>query len=429
MNDQLERDLTNRLRAIADNAPVGGGWDAIHDRIADRRRARGRRRAAAAAVTVLAVAGGLVSTLGGDGRRQVVAGPPAAPASLPRLVLDLDGYTVVGASEQTEASSEAARGGSLTVLARPDAGLSGPALFVRTVPQGSEYGFGEQSPIARAVDIGGVTGYVQPYTSLARSLGWRLEDGSGVHLVSLRLTEEQLVAAARALRIDAGTVGWAPEALPAGLVPLRTTASEPSSIVFAETAYQGPNGESVKVLTQPGGQHVVDDYVLDRAAAAREVSEVEVDGVPAVLSTYEQGDRRSLIWAVRPGFMAEMDGTDLTDAELVAAAESLREADDEEWTRLLATVRPEQPGQSPANMDAIATLGHARCALREKWLAADDAGDRASRDAAMRELSGLVDRYRAEGVQPNGDIFIVVDRLVAAMQSGDAAAVQVERCN
>jgi hypothetical protein len=180
MNDQLERNLTDRLRAIADHAPAGGGWDAIHGRIAGRQRARGRRRAAVAAVMVVAIAGGLASTIDGDGRRQVVAGPPPAPAALPRLVLDLDGYTVVGATELAEAPLEAARGGSLTVLARPDAGLSGPALFVRTVPEGAQYGFGEQSPIARTVDIGGVTGYVQPYTSLARSLGWRLEDGSGV---------------------------------------------------------------------------------------------------------------------------------------------------------------------------------------------------------------------------------------------------------
>lgn len=426
MNDQLERNLTDGLRSIADHAPAGGGWDAIHGRIAGRQRARGRRRAAVAAVMIVAIAGGLASTIDGEGRRQVVAGPPAA---LPRLVLDLDGYTVVGATEQAEAPSEAARGGSLTVLARPDAGLSGPALFVRTVPKGAQYGFGEQSPIARTVDIGGLTGYVQPYTALARSLGWRLEDGSGVHLVSLRLDEEQLVAAARALRIDAGVIAWAPDALPAGLVPLRTTESEPNSTVFAETAYRGPKGESVKVLAQPAGQHVVDDYVLDRAAAARQVSEVEVDGVPAVLSTYELGDRRSLIWAVRPGFMAEMDGTDLTDGELVAAAESLRLADDEEWARLLATVGPEEPGQSPDNMQAISTLGRTRCLLRDKWLSAEGSGDRASRDAALRELSGLIDRYRAEGVQPNGDIFVVVDRLVAAMQSGDVAAVQAERCN
>jgi hypothetical protein len=341
----------------------------------------------------------------------------------------LDGYTLVGATELAHAPLEAGRGGSLTVLARPDTGLSGPALFVRTVPDGAQYGFGERSPIARTVDIAGMTGYVQPYTSLARSLGWRLEDGSGVHLVSLRLDEGQLVAAARALRIDAGVVAWAPDALPAGLVPLRTTESEPTSTVFAETSYRGPNGELVKVLAQPGGQRVVDDYVLDRAAAARQVSEVKVDGVPAVLSTYELGDRRSLIWAVRPGFMAEVDGTDLTDGELVAAAESLRLADDEEWTRLLATVGPEQLGQSPANMDAIATLGATRCLLRDKWLSADGVGDRASRDAALRELSGLIGRYRAEGVQPNGDIFVVVDRLVAAMQSGDAAAVQAQRCN
>ena len=425
MNDQLERDLADGLRALADHAPPAGGWDAIHGRIAGRRRARGRRRAAVAAVMVVAVAGGLVSTVDQDGRRQVVAGPPPAPAALPRLVLDLDGYTVVGATELAEAPVEAVPGGSLTVLARPDAGLSGPALFVRTVPEGVPYGFGEQSPLARTVDIGGRTGYVQPYTSLARSLGWRFEDGSGVHLVSLRLDEEQLVAAARALRIDAGSVGWAPDALPAGLVPLRTSQREPTSGAFAESAYRGPNGESVKVLAQPGGRYVVDDYVLDRAAAARAVSEVEVDGVPGVLSTYELGDRRSLIWAVRPGFMAEMDGTDLTDAQVVAAAESLRVADDEEWARLLAVVGPEQPGQSAANTEAITTLGRTRCAIRDKWLAGDGTG----REAAVRELSDLIARYRAEGVEPNGDIFLVVDRLVAAMRSGDVAAVEAQACN
>lgn len=427
MNDHLERGLTQGLRSIAAHAPSGGGWDAIHGRIAHRRRARGRRRVAVATMMVVVVAAGLASTVGGDGRRQIVAGPPPAPGALPRLVLDLDGWAFLGATELAGAPAEAGPGGTLTVLARPDAGLAGPALFVRTVPDGARYGFGEQSPIARTVDIGDRTGYLQVSSSIASSLGWLLGDGSGVHLVSLRLSDDQLMAAARALRIDAaGAVGWAVDGLPAGLVALRTSQSEPLSPSFAEAAYRGPNGESVKVLAQAAGQFAVDDYVFDRVSAARQVSEVGVDGVTGVLSTYEVGDRRSLIWAVRPGFLAEMDGTDLTDAQLVAAAESLRAANDDEWAKLLAFARPPEPGQSSANFAATAHLGQTRCLLRDKWLAS---GDRATRDAAALELSDLIVRYRAEGVEPNGDIFVVVDRLTAAMRSGDVAAVQAEACN
>lgn len=430
MNDQLERDLTDGLRAIATHAPAGGGWNAIHGRIARRQRARRRRRAAVAAAITVAVAGGLASTVDGDGRRQVVAGPPAAPAGLPRLVVDQVGFRVVRAVESPDGPATARDTGTLAVLARPDAGLSGPALFVRTVPSGASYGFGEQSPTARTVDIGGRTGFLMRYTSLSRSLGWQLADGSGIHLISLRLSDDDLLVAARAMERVAGATTWAPDAMPAGLVRLRETpGGEAVSPATAETDYVGEKGAGMQVRVQAGGQHVVDDYVLDRAASARQVSEVRVDGAPAVLSVYEEGDRRSLIWAVRPGFMAEIDGTGLTDGQLVEAAESVRVAGDEEWRKLLAIPVDPGPGQLPANIDAIADLAKSRCVLRDEWLAAVRDGDGRAAGPAVAKLTGLIARYRAEGIEPNGDIFVVVDRLIAAMRSGSVAAVEAQACN
>ena len=78
---------------------------------------------------------------------------------------------------------------------------------------------------------------------------------------------------------------------------------------------------------------------------------------------------------------------------------------------------------------AIADLGQTRCVLRDEWLAAARAGDRAGQDAATGKLSDLITRYRAGGVQPNGDISLVVDRLIEAMRSRVVASVQSEACN
>lgn len=55
--------------------------------------------------------------------------------------------------------------------------------------------------------------------------------------------------------------------------------------------------------------------------------------------------------------------------------------------------------------------------------------DAAGRDTATQKLADRLARCRAAGVAPNGDIFIVVDRLVSAMRAGDVAGDRPQACN
>ena len=431
MNDQLEHDLTEGLRALAGHAPSRPGWDGIQRRVAQRRRDHRRQRAVLASVLVLAAVGGLASLAAPARDRQVVAGPSGEAVAGVRFLADVAGFQAVSVTESTDSSPPGATAddGTLTVLTRPDTGFSGPVLFLRTVPAGVNFGFGERSPRAVSVDVHGRTGFVQSTSSLSRSLGWTLPDGSGVYLVSVRLSQDELIAAARALTVDGGRVTWDPGSLPRQLEIRRaTSAGQETSSASAEADYTGPRGKAFTVQITAGSDHQVDTFIADRASAAGTVTEVELGGVPAVLSTYDQDDRRSLIWAVAPGLMAEIDATRLSEAEVVAVAKSVRPARDDEWARL-ATLHRGPSAADMGNDQAIGELALARCAIREEWLSATARGNRPAQDAAAGKLADLVARLRAQGVQPNGDIFVVVDRLVTAMRAGNLAAVQAEACN
>lgn len=117
-------------------------------------------------------------------------------------------------------------------------------------------------------------------------------------------------------------------------------------------------GRSFELRVHAGAAHVVDSYVLDRVSAARTVSEVEVDGVPAVLSAYETGDRLSLIWAMTPALMAEIDSIDMTAAEILAVAQSVRPAGNDECSTAradpaLAAAHRRRPRPHRAETDPV----------------------------------------------------------------------------
>ena len=80
-------------------------------------------------------------------------------------------------------------------------------------------------------------------------------------------------------------------------------------------------------------------------------------------------------------------------------------------------------------MSANHELRQARCVQSVEWLAARAAVDPAREAAARTKLADLIARYRFAGVQPDGDLFAVVNRVVAAMEAGDAAAVSARPCN
>lgn len=428
MNGQLERELSEGLHALAAHAPARPGWEGIQHRVARRRRARRLQRMVVAVALIGVCAGGLAAVATRDRGGHVAAGPPGEPL---RYVADAPGYRAMYASEASTVPPPGVAGeaGTLHVLARPGAGFSGPLLFVRVVPAGAAYGIGDVSPAAETVDVNGQTGFLLPQSSIAIGLGWRRPDGSAVHLVSVRLSPPELLAAARALAVGAQALTWAPGSMPAGLELLRATKPGRSSTFSAESDYAGAQGKGFVVRVKTGDEYIVDSFIADRAGAARALAQVDVGGVPAVLSTYDRGDRQSLIWAVRPGLMVEVDAVGLTDAEVVAVARSIRPASDDEWAVLLGRVSPGPSPASTANDRAIAEVGQARCEVRTEWLAANARGDRGTQDAAAGKLADLLAGQRAQGVEPNGDIFLVVDRLVQAMRKGDVAAVQAQACN
>ena len=360
---------------------------------------------------------------GGSG---VATGPAAPGSGLLRLVLDLPGAELAYAAEHVlaaEGGDAAAAGIVQAMLTQPDRGYDGPVVFVTTAPAGAAYGIGADNPASRPVDVNGLPGRLFDMTSLIKSLGWHQPDGRAVHLVGARVTDDDLLAAARSMRVDPdGRPGWTSPPV-RGLVltspSVRTTGPRRS----AEVRYELATGR-VSLRVQEGGEAVLMELVRDRAASAAELRAAEVDGVAAVMTRYADQDRWALLWEVRPGVVAELVVSDLAPGmDVLDVAGAIREASAAQWEAVLdrgAAVAGAGAGSRGASPDQAAATVEALCRLRGEWLAADTGG-RAEGEGLLRNLR----RHAVEvGLDRNTDLVAVLDRLLAAMAAGDAARVR-----
>jgi hypothetical protein len=377
MNDlhELEQDLRSTLHHYADTAPDGDGWRPIHDRIARRHRTRQVKRSVGAFALMAVTITGMVSLVDRGVDRRVEPGtvpaavpspPTTVPTDLPRLVPDVAGFEVAHADEFDPAETDSAPGRPpgidlspgdirMTSLLEPAKGYEGRVLLVTVVGAQVAYGIGEDPSSTDVVDISGLTGYLIDYTSLpATSLGWRLPDGRAVHLIGLRLSHDDLVAAGRAIQVAAdSTVTWPEGSMPADLAFSRSSVVPKEPARTSEVLLKGDR-KSLDLRLRIGGEGAFYHLVRDRAASSAYISSVSVSGLPGVFSMYERypsgpggQDSRgvsataTLMWQVRPGVVAELvtDGVigdkDAAQADLIGAAESLREISEAEWRALI----------------------------------------------------------------------------------------------
>ena len=432
MSVDLERELENRLRQRSTAAPVGDGWEAIHRRIDARRRSRQRRRLAGCGVAVVVTVVASLALVNGSDREVGVATRPPTPdggAELPRLVLDLPGWEVDHASSG-EAGGAPTAAPPLWLFTEPGRGFDGKVVYVSIADPTVPYGLGEENPAASRVDVRGRTAYLNVTPALVGpvgQMGWRMADGTSVYLTSSRLTEEELVAFARAVDVapDRGLVLPMP-ALPAGLAFERSTGPEErDGRLHAEVSYR-QGRRSAELRLQPGGEWQFDNLVRDRLVSASAARAVTLDGAPGVVSTYQgPGQSHAVMWRVEPGVVAEVRVDEVSADEAVAVARSVKEIDEGEWQDLLARFR--SPSPSTADAAPIGPSPHEQarfelCTLRGAWLAGN-AGE-AGRAEVVSDVRALRARAAAQGLDRDSDIVVVLDDLLAAMQSGDPQAVR-----
>jgi hypothetical protein len=430
----FEQELRIQLHRRADAAPARDGWAGIDRRLAIRERSRRTRNACMTVAVVCLLTAGAVALAGRSGTSRVSTDPAGAPdGSLPRLVFRMVGFEPTFATESVEASrpptSTAAPGGGrrLSIFTERRAGYGGKVLFVTTAAPGVEFGIGDASPTATQVAIGNATGYLQTHTSLpVQTLGWRLPSGQAVYLVGLRLTDDELASIGRALRVDgAGDVTW-PAGTPALGLELHRTSDAPSGPRWYSEVTWVQGSDRLSLRLQQGGTDVLDDLIADRAASAREIGEIAVEGAHAVMATSDAPagapGSTSVMWQVRDGVVAELVGEGAGRAHVVTAAASLVEVSEAEWQALLARMAqaPAEPPAGPPEGAAIA----AACSLRGAWLGAAATADAAMQAKLLDDLRRLRDTGTVAGWGSRGDILVVLGQLADAMAAGDVATVR-----
>ncbi|HVF13175.1 MAG TPA: hypothetical protein VM942_01180 [Acidimicrobiales bacterium] len=441
--DELERRLSERLQGHGRMAPDGDGWQGILERIEQRGRARHRRRAAATGLVAVGIVGSLVVVSGDDTTRvRTTSAPPAtappagtsefaAAAALPHLVLDVPGFELIGASADVTGGPEPDIG-PLLVYAVPGDGLvgPGPAMFARLVPAGTSYGIGDGAEV-KEVDVAGRPGrLLSPDGAAAVSLGWQREDGSIVHLIAVGVADEDVAAAGTAMEEALVREQAPPATLPGTFELRRATPPEATASSLAEVVYAARE-RHVQLRLTSGTTYRLDSLVLDRLASSGSWRPAVVDGKSGVMATYQDvgdaaGAARTLMWAFSDGVVAELTAQGLTEAEMEAAAASIREVDDAEWNELLARFveRPSGPEEA-AGEDPLRDLTIEICHLRDRWLAAHAVGTqgRPVEAGVVGQLESVIEKGRAAGLGDRSDILVVAERLGAAMAAGDAAAV------
>lgn len=457
--NQVEDRLRQQLQRQADQVVVLDGWEGIQRRIERRGRGRQVRRTALTVVMVSLLCAGAVAVAGRAGQNRVVTNPatPPPPAPLPRLVLGLDGLELRSATDfdpSVKAKGKASavvelppmkpvepgvKAADPTVVPKAPPGdvqlsllttaggrLDGPLLFVRTVANAPQPP--RPNPAGTSVAIGDQTAVLQQLNNASRSLSWQAASGPSVHLTSMVLNAEELVAAGRALVVDAhGGITWTGGAPPAGLVLQRTsTVSYDSPRPEAEVDYTW-QGDRMTLRLQAGDVGVLDDLVADRVAGSGAVEQIPVGGATAAWINTDGGGV-SVIWPVRPGVVAELVAEGSARQKAAAALQSVRELSADEWNALVKRAAATAKGTAKA-IDPAAGRREELCRMRAKWLGSGQAKDPAGQATVTDMVKALVEKATAAGWGKDGDIGALAQRLLDAMARGDTAAVAaVEVC-
>jgi hypothetical protein len=353
----MTTELDTRVRAAAES--LRRSVDAVPVPAAPRR-SRAALGAVTAVVAVVVLAGAAMLVLrNGDRPADVATGS----TPVPRLIADPvpEGMSPSYAADLPLPEDEILPG-SMAVTVYGDAAADDPFAVVdlgilvvtdETLALGGD-----------PVTVRGRPGEATDSGRYGTSVTWDEAPDSEVTLASRTLERSQLLALAEGLTIEGTSVALGP--LPAGLpvalsevgtatdMPFDGFLPAPRSAVGHVVEYRAEAGESrLAVGSAAGGARNL--AVLRWSFHANQV--VDMRGGQGWVGRFppESGfpPITVVVWAESPGVIAVVAGDGMTEGELLAAAEILRPATDDEWTALLGQPHDAESGDEPSSATTV----------------------------------------------------------------------------
>lgn len=319
------------------------------------------------AMVVAAVGVGIVAVDDGDDETIVADDGPAslrvAPSHMP------DGIRLVDVGE---GDSSAPPGGPESVTAMmttwtsvwgigtasdpfAEAGLGINVLFADGIGIDREQAAEEVGD--SGVTIGGAPAELQDLENGTRGLSFVPADGIAVTMSGHGLTDEQLIAAANAVRTEPGSTEPTidPAVFPAGL-ELWATIGPTGMLLPRLIGEMGSAGTATSWRSDDGRQVLVG--ALDHADEAVELVNrfglgpaavpVAVGGRPG----WQSADGLQVLWRPSAGVLVAVMASGLTAEEVLAIAQSVEPVDDDTWASMQATAEANEGGGSDVAVDS-----------------------------------------------------------------------------
>jgi hypothetical protein len=361
----MTTDLDTRLRAASDSLRRS-----VEGLSADGLPRRHRLPLVAVALLVVLMVAAALVVLWDDDRRLDVA---TGSSEVPRLIAEdvPHGLAPTGAVELPLKDQIISSAASITVYGDPAADHPFAAVDLGVLVVDSETFDTDGEPVT----VRGRQGAASDDSRFGVTITWREDAATQIMLASHRLDRGQLLAIAEQLVVDGHTVtlGSVPSGLSGPLeqiggmadLSLGTALPVPESASGYMVGYQAENiDRTIIAATFAGGAS--DLAVIrwmgraDRPADVRGhsawVGAYELGATTATIGgTVEGSTLRTLVWEESPGVVAVIQASDTTEAELLAIAESLRAASDEDWQSLIARVAADDESDEESATATTAT--------------------------------------------------------------------------
>jgi hypothetical protein len=393
MNDLQDR-LGTDLAELANRRPTSRLTTTdVLGRVQQRRHRRAALRSIAGCTVLAGVVVG-VAAIGGRDTSDPVAVQPDSPfvaaVAPPLIALDAAGWHV----ERFDDSSWQA---ALATYVDGNLGFAGPWFVVERTTDGE--------PQGRTVEVGTGSGGIAGEGGF-RMLVWTAADGVKYRAMSRDVPEDQLIAAAAALQVDA-TGRTTTAAVPPGMTLADTSANK---LLNRYAEYQLTNGTAhLQVSFYSGGR-------LEVRTAGETRENVEINGRAASLFDYSsEGASGTYRLNFLDGFWVwELNGDGFVDREaFLDLASKVKVVDESTWKAALpedAVTDDERPSAvadilngiplppqfseasiSVSNSDpyqlTAQVTGAVFCAWLAEWDTALDNGDAAAADAALQAMA------------------------------------------
>jgi hypothetical protein len=433
MNDLQDR-LTSDLAELARRGPASGITTShVLGRVQQRRRRRTTVRGVAACAVVAGVAIGIAAIVGRNTANTVGVQPNSsfvAATAPPLIALDASGWRV----ERFDDSSQPP---ALAIYVDARLGFAGPWFVIENATT--------QQVSKRAVDVGGGVGSIDGEGGF-RVLVWTTVDGRQYQAMSRDVPENQLIAAAAGLLVDAGGT--------------TTTSAVPAGMTLADaSANQFLNRYAEYQLTNVAANLQVSFYSgarLESRTAGETRETIEFNGRTASLLDYAtEGSPGTYRLDFVDGFWVwELNGDGFADRDsFLDLASKVAVVDEATWK---ATLPPDTitDSERPAAVDALLAgiplppvfdagsiyigstkdpyqlsadvTGAVFCAWLHEWDAALDSGDTVAADAAVQAIASSR-QWPALTAMTGGDwntfLWEQADRVVSGDRSVVSAAV------